>query len=516
MPSRSVSISPGSAAPAERVGRPARGSLRTAVLWAFVPLCLVASSGVAALWFDARAVHVDLQRLFEELREVSLTRSLLDEIHGFQHWVRTVPEGRASTHQLVASDLHRHLDAARATYARFSQPDDPSMAEHHDEEAGTLARILESLDEAGRRLDADRTFAELAEPLKIAVHGAEALSHTVDNESREIGDQLDHRSTGRLEAIVLLGAASLATVAWLGYFLLRRVLVPVRDLRTGAVEFGHGRLDVAIPVRHSDELGELAATFSAMASAVRKGREELEQRVEERSREVLRTAQLAELGTLAAGIAHEVNNPLASIATCAEGLLRETAGDGPIDRAHLRDYLQIVRNEAMRTRDLTARLLRFARHDAGRRETVWLGTELREVSAMFEHQFADAGVRLDVVADVPGPAILGEPAAWRQVLLNLLRNALDATPRGGTVTATAGREGAEVLLEVSDTGTGIAPETLDRVFEPFFTTKGPGQGTGLGLAIVHRIVTDHSGSIRAGNGPAGGARFTVTLPAATG
>jgi signal transduction histidine kinase len=247
-----------------------------------------------------------------------------------------------------------------------------------------------------------------------------------------------------------------------------------------------------------------------MAGKLLQSRAELEQRVDERSREVLRTAQLAQLGTLAAGIAHEINNPLASIVAGADGLLRELDRSGRSDEG-MREYLQILRKEGLRARDITVRLLRFARQDKPRREPVRLPDEAREVAAMFGHQLADAGVALQLVGADDAPAILGDPAEWRQVLFNLLRNALDASPRGGVITVAFGRDHDDALLVVQDQGTGIPPELVDRIFEPFFTTKEPGRGTGLGLAIVHRIVTAHGGRIGVQNGEQG-AVFTIHVP----
>lgn len=485
---------------------------------AFVPICLVVSAGIFAVLLDARRVHGELQRLFEELREVALTRSLLDELHGFEQWVEAMPAARASTDPLVLQDLHHHYEAARATFVRFTVTDDPSLAAHDAEERSLLQSIDETLAGLGRHLETNEPIGKLHEPLTIALRSASILAHTVDSESREIGNELDQHTTNLSQFLLLLGVGSLATLGWLAVFLLRRVLVPVRDLRRSALALGRGQLDVELPVRHADELGELATTFVAMATQLREKSEELEQRVEARSREVLRTARLAELGTLAAGIAHEINTPLASIATCAEGLLRasgnNTANAPTTDADHVREYLEIIRKEAMRTRDITARLLGFARHDQGRHEPLVIGTELREVAPMFTHQYADAGVRLELFTDPTEPTVLGDAAEWRQVLFNLLRNALDASTRGGSVQVRCTGHADRVELSVSDTGQGIASEDMERIFEPFFTTKAKNQGTGLGLAIVHRIVTSHGGRITAHNRAEGGAEFVIRVPRA--
>jgi signal transduction histidine kinase len=518
MTSRSASISPGSASANGELPPARRRSLRLAVAVAFVPLCVVVVAGLTRVLLDARAVHQDLQRMFEELREVTLTRALRDELRGVEQWVEAIPMATPASHPLVLDDVRNHHRAAVASFARLATADDPADPEHQRVERELYARLATSLERIGTDLGsaapADAPIAALRPALTIAVHTAELIGRGDDDASREIGNTLDQRSEGMVQFMLLLGVASFATVGGLALLLLRRVLVPVRELRAGALAFGAGQLDVRVPVRHPDELGELATTFMAMAAQLRANRDELNLRVEERSREVLRAARLADLGTLAAGIAHEVNNPLASIAACAEGLLRETP-EAPMPPEQMRQYLEIIRKEAHRTRDLTKRLLEFARQGPPARELVWLGNAIRDVAAMFEHQLQRAGVALRTEIASPPPAVLGDGAEWRQVLFNLLRNALDASPRGGTITVTCRRLDGDVVLTVADEGTGIPQADLDRVFEPFFTTKAPGQGTGLGLSIVHRIVTAHGGRVRAANVSPRGAEFTVVLADAT-
>jgi signal transduction histidine kinase len=304
----------------------------------------------------------------------------------------------------------------------------------------------------------------------------------------------------------------------------RRIMRPLAELREAVRRIGEGELELRLTVRHEDELGLLARTLQAMTGRLRAQQEDLEERVAQRTNELLRTARLADLGTLAAGVAHEINNPLAAIATCAEGLLRDEqralARNGPPAFAHdpadgrerIREYLGIIAKEAMRVRDTTARLLAFARPESGRREPVWLQREVREVATMLDHSATRAGVTLDLDLAQNTPPVLGDPADLRQVAFNLLKNALDASSHGGAVAIRVNQRDDNVVLEVEDHGHGVAAEIRDRVFEPFVTTKAPGDGTGLGLAISHRIVTDHGGSLRLHTPTRGGACFTVTLP----
>ena len=489
-----------------------RRSLRTAIWFTFAPLCMLLGGGAAAQYVMAHEVHHDVQRLFEELREVGLCRTLTDELAGVAQWVGAAPQATASSDALVMADVRAHHAAARATLARFVVDGDPSPADHDGIEAKLLRRLATALAAGEDLLDRGSALGALAPTVQVAQHDASALAATIETETRTLGDQLEQRSGAMGGLLLLLSGASLATLGTLAWLLSRRVLQPVAALRAAAVRLGRGERDVVVPTRHADELGDLAVTFDRMAARLRQSHDDLEQRVEARSREVLRTAQLAQLGTVAAGIAHEINNPLASIVACADGLLREL--DGPADRrGDPREYLQILQREAMRARDITMRLLRFARDDEPRCEPVHLAHEATEVGALFAHQLADAGVRLQLVGAADCPPVLGDAAAWRQVWFNLLRNALDASPRGGTITVGFDRVDDELCCRVEDDGPGVPTALQDRVFEPYFTTKSPGSGTGLGLAIVHRIVTAHRGRIECQRGHRG-ARFLIHVPLA--
>lgn len=492
--------------------RTPRRPLRRVMWLVTAPLAVLLLAAGIGQFVLARSVHADVQRLFEELREVDLARTLLDELRGAQQWVVTAPQANAAEAPLALADARRHHAAALATLRRFQSHGDPSRKGHEDNEDRLVERVRLALDAAAAPLAAGAPLGDLARPIDEALHHATVLIRAIEDETREIGDHLERRSADVAQFVVLLGLVSVATLAGMAWLLLRRVLRPVRELREAAIRLGRGELGTHVPVHHADELGDLALTFRAMAQKVRSSHDELERRVEERSREVLRTAHLAQLGTLAAGIAHEINNPLASIVAGTDGLLRELDHSGR-DDPPTRDYLQLLRKEAMRARDITVRLLRFARQEGARREPVALAAELQEVAALFAHQLADAGVLLRIVGADLAPLVLGDPAELRQVLFNLLRNALDASPRGGTITASFATDVDEVVLRIADEGPGIPAELQDRVFEPFFTTKEPGRGTGLGLSIVHRIVTSHGGRVHAGNGSRG-AVLAVHLPIA--
>jgi two-component system NtrC family sensor kinase len=395
---------------------------------------------------------------------------------------------------------------------RFQPDRDPSRPDHDQEEARLVAQLRDQLQSMIPAAGEPRALAGLREPLAACRHAAASLAAAIERESRDVGDHLDRGSDAMRQLLLLLGGAGLLTLGLLGWSLLRRVLQPVDDLRHAAVRLGSGDLAVEIPRHRDDELGDLAGAFRAMARQLRANRDELEARVVARTQEALRSARLAQLGTLAAGVAHEINNPLASIVAAADGLLRSARSDA--DPAHV-EYLQILRKEALRAKDITTRLLRFAREDQGRRAPIRLADEIREVAAFLGHQLQQAGLRLELDLAAAAAVFEGDAEEWRQALLNLLRNAMDASPSGGVIRLQLAYADSCLRLTVADEGPGIPAALRQRVFEPFFTTKPTGQGTGLGLAITHRIVEAHGGRIYVADAPVG-ARICIDLPLAAG
>jgi len=221
--------------------------------------------------------------------------------------------------------------------------------------------------------------------------------------------------------------------------------------------------------------------------------------------------KLAALGTLAAGLAHELNNPIGIISSRVELMLLEAAGDSL--PPGLRDDLEVLHRHAQRVARIVQGLLSFARQSAGARGPVDLNHVVEETLLLIEKQVARDGIAL-LRSLTPGlPRIAGDANAIQQVLMNLVINARDAMQEGGqiTVATEVGRTPQEVRLLVRDTGTGIPPEILPRIFDPFFTTKP--SGTGLGLSISYGIVREHGGTVSVESEPGKGTTFTVTFPA---
>jgi two-component system, NtrC family, sensor kinase len=236
----------------------------------------------------------------------------------------------------------------------------------------------------------------------------------------------------------------------------------------------------------------------------------------EQQERMLQAHRLADIGLLAAGVAHEINTPLASIALRAESLLR--SAEDP--RLHEIDsfknfprYLKTIDEEIFRCKKIISALLEFSRARKPEVRQVDLNLLAEKAADLVSHQMKLKQVALSLRLDPALPAVDADDGQLRQALIALLMNALDATgPHGNVGIETRREEGRMVSLTVSDDGGGIARENLDKIFSPFFTTKPLGQGTGLGLAICHGVVTAHGGEIRVDSEPGQGTRFSLVLP----
>jgi two-component system NtrC family sensor kinase len=297
------------------------------------------------------------------------------------------------------------------------------------------------------------------------------------------------RSTFRW-TIFFLAVAPLLAVA-VGAFVLRSVAGPVARLHEGAARLARGDLDTRIAIDSPDEFGALARQFNAMTQALKENQERLVQ-----------SEKLAGIGRLAAGVAHEINNPLAVILGYVRILQRKAEGS-------LADDLQVIEDETLRAKLIVDGLLDFSRPVHSAPEPI----QLRELCDEALERLGETTLLDGVDVRVSGDArIDGHPQKLRQVVLNLVKNAAEAAGQGGRVDVAIEAVAGGVNVVVRDTGPGIPAETRARLFEPFFTTKP--RGTGLGLAVSQGIVHAHGGEISVETRPGSGSRFAVRLPAA--
>ena len=228
--------------------------------------------------------------------------------------------------------------------------------------------------------------------------------------------------------------------------------------------------------------------------------------------------KMATIGALAAGVAHEINNPLAAISGFAEGLQRRinrTEWLVDLELAEdFREYTQTIINECLRCRDIVQTLLTFSRPVASSLSTVNMNQCVGDTLFILKHHFKEHH-RITVTTDLAPkvPLIMGDESQLKQVIINLFTNALDATGEGGEIRIVTrpGQDGGVELL-VEDTGSGIPPELQDKLFEPFFTTKPVGKGIGIGLSTCYSIVSNHHGEITVSSQKGKGASFKVSLP----
>jgi signal transduction histidine kinase len=231
---------------------------------------------------------------------------------------------------------------------------------------------------------------------------------------------------------------------------------------------------------------------------------------------MLLTERLTTAGRLAAGVAHELNNPLATIAGCAESLqsrLKEAALAGRDERADFPTYLSLIEEEAYRCKEITGSLLQFVREPGSRRASTDLNGLVEKTIELLSRQARYTAGRFATELDGALSEVTVNEGQLRQVFLGLGSNALDAMDGRGCLTIRTRRARHEIEIEFEDEGPGIPEEVAVRIWDPFFTTKPPGQGTGLGLAIAQGIVADHGGRIEMQSHVGKGSIFRVVLPA---
>ncbi len=231
-----------------------------------------------------------------------------------------------------------------------------------------------------------------------------------------------------------------------------------------------------------------------------------------------RVEKLAAVGRLAAGVVHEINNPLATISACAEALearVDEGTFGKSSDVDDLAEYLGLIRDESFRCKSITNGLLDFSRGRTGNRYPLDIIEVIGSSAKLLKHQQRGDNIEINVQIDEELPLVNADEGQIQQAIIALSTNAIDAMPDGGKLTFHAFEDKKQVAIEIMDTGIGIKPENMSKIFEPFFTTKEVGKGTGLGLAVCYGIITDHGGRLGVRSKLDQGSTFTIYLPIET-
>jgi signal transduction histidine kinase len=278
---------------------------------------------------------------------------------------------------------------------------------------------------------------------------------------------------------------------------------PLQRITLAAVQVSDGEYGTEVDLRKSnDEIGILANSFNEMSRKMAKDIEQLK----ELNQQLMRTEKLAAMGTLSAGVAHEVNNPLASVSSLIQMMQTKDLDEDTQNK------LKLMSEQILRVTRVTKDLMDFARARPAAKALIDVNniveTSLRLAS--FDKSFQK--LRIVKNLDENLYRIFADSDQMQQVFLNLFLNARDAMPNGGEMSVTTIQSGEDILVEISDTGHGIAKNDLKKIFDPFFTTKSAGKGTGLGLAVCYGIITAHGGKIEASINGQNGTKFLINLP----
>jgi signal transduction histidine kinase len=451
-------------------------------------------------WFALDSLR-DIQGGLVEIKEreegVRLALELASAVRDqYAHQAHTIILGNDSHLPFYTEAERRVVELTAAVKRRVRQPDELAWVVEIEESTAELDRIFR------RRIVPavlNRQAADVQEEhgqAQVQVTQIQGLTaRLVDRFETSIGDIQNQvgavqRAAFRWTIFFLAGAPLLA--GGIGLSIYRSVARPVALLSEGAARLAAGDLEARIAVDSPDEFGALARQFNAMAGSIKDHQERLVQ-----------SEKLAGIGRLAAGVAHEINNPLAVILGYANLLQRKAEGQ-------LADDLRIIEDESLRAKEIVEGLLDLSRPLATAPEPVDLKALCDEALARLTASGQLGGATVEVSG---GARVVGHPQKLRQVVLNLVKNGVEASGPGGRVEvglAQAADGGA--AIQVSDSGPGLPVEAAHRLFEPFFTTKPA--GTGLGLAVSLGIVQAHGGTLEAESPASGGARFVIHLPAA--
>lgn len=432
------------------------------------------------------------------------------------------------------ADFKQRIHSVNDAFERYrmqlenSQTKDPRIAEK--------AAELEFVADFGKRLDEimcivddnwvlnpDQMFDKLEVELSDLQELAAEIPVFMNKRMERFAERARTEYHAWMTISVLLAIAAFGMIAFMMLRFRSRIMGPLETLVQGSRQVAGGNYDFRIELNNDDEVAELAEALNAMTANFQEIKLDLNRQVQQRTKEVVRSEKMASVGFLAAGVAHEINNPLATIAWSAESLesrihdILNPRGDitsAEIDSeiADMKKYLRRIQDEAFRCKGITAGLLDFSRMGDVRKSPSNLAQIIESVIEMVKPLSKYRGRNILFNADSSIISVVNEQE-MKQVALNLITNALGSVEESGTVEIELRRDGDSAQLRVCDDGCGLTEEVKKHLFEPFFTRRRDGQGTGLGLSITYQIIEEHGGRITAhSDGPGQGSTFTVSLP----
>jgi signal transduction histidine kinase len=352
-----------------------------------------------------------------------------------------------------------------------------------------------------------RSEKELVENIRKVARDVQSITENLAREERE------NIATTLKVALILL-VAGLGLIIVIGVVinsnLARSIVTPIQNLERVTKKMSEGDFSERIEVTGKDELASLATAFNQMEEKLRRALWSLEHAVErlrEKQAQLVEAEKLASLGKLAAGIAHEINNPLTSVLTFSNLMLEQCP---PGDPRH--DKLKLMARETERARNIIRQLLNFGRESVIKPVRININQPVTEITESLVAQEAFKNIELSMNLADDLPEVYADPAQLGQVVLNILLNAIHAITPPGRIGVATRRAGRSVEIVFADTGKGIAEEHLHKIFDPFFSTKDASRGTGLGLAVSYGIIKKHGGEIAVDSTVGKGTTFTVRLP----
>jgi two-component system NtrC family sensor kinase len=463
----------------------------------FIAFALLVSTFAIASYLTlahVREIHDGLLEMKRHEEGVRVALELASAVRDqYAHQAHTIILGNDS-HLPLYTEAANHVTGLTALVRKHAiRPDERAWV-------GDIERATDELDAIFRRrivpavltrdvgtVEAEHARAQLV--VSLIQDRADRLVDRFEASIAEFQGEVSAMQTAAFRWTVFFVAFAPLLATVVGAYVLRSVARPVQKLQEGAARLARGDLDTRIAIDTPDEFGALARQFNAMTSALKEHQEKLVQ-----------SEKLAGIGRLAAGVAHEINNPLAVILGYAR-LLRRKA-DGPLE-----EDLQVIEDETLRAKLIVDGLRDLARPITIEPEPVDLTALCEEVVARLGETGLLEGVKVTIAG---AGTVHGHPQKLRQVVLNLVKNAAEAAGPGGRVEVRVAATPGGARVEVRDTGVGLSVDVRRKLFEPFFTTKDT--GTGLGLAVSQGIVRAHGGEIEAESLESGGARFTVRLP----
>ena len=453
----------------------------------YLPLTRIAAQidvkdWVAPRVLEAGALDPAVRRAWIPLARARFPALVREKIAEGRAVVSRASKGASEEEAAFLAEVAGRLDALDAAWARYD----------------TAARALLDLAEAGEAQPPEASIQAARTMEKALAIDVKLLQAALESHTSELVLAAEREESRTVASIVIYTLLALSVGAGAA-LVSQRLLAPIRTLTEGVKGVASGDLSRHVDVRGSDELGVLAREFNAMAASLERQRQELQ-----------RAERLAAVGRISAHITHEIRNPLNSLGLNAELLAEEIE---PGASAEARALVLAITREVDRLNGVAEEYLRFARLP----RLVMAREDLNEiVGGLLDFvgpEMAGAGVAVERNLAPDLPAIRGDEGQLRAALLNLLRNSREAMAGGGTVRVATvrGADGGS-MVTVSDTGSGIPPEQLERIFDPFFSTKSG--GTGLGLAFTLQVVQEHGGTIQCQSEAGRGTTFAVRLPPA--